>query len=289
MPRTRRRAARGVTCSPAAPEPHALRGGPSRGRCPGPAGPPAAPEARRRPGRGAGGLRAPRGGRRERAAQGARAAGPGARPTAGRARRSGVGGQTAVAENRGGPEPRPLCSPPRSRPDGSSWLLPCPGWTLCLAARRSPGLPRPPAADAEASLPGDPPAAGGPQGAWGHRPACTADRGRACRGCIHRDERDRREPPGRPCCWRPPRSFPPRRSGRFPEGLCSPPLRPSPRRRRTPRCLPAACPLSRAATAAAPGRVVVRSNRTARPRRPGSLGGAAAAREELPSGALGGD
>ncbi|XP_056207949.1 translation initiation factor IF-2-like [Falco biarmicus] len=53
MPRTRRRAARGVTCSPAAPEPHALRGGPSRGRAgalapPGPRGPrsAAAPGAR---------------------------------------------------------------------------------------------------------------------------------------------------------------------------------------------------------------------------------------------------
>ncbi|KAM6047399.1 uncharacterized protein LJ206_018145 [Theristicus caerulescens] len=133
---------------------------------------------------------------------------------------------------------------------------------LCLdSAPRCPAEPRPspPASGRRRSI-----AAIGAPGARGHRPGCTAARGRACRGCSHRDG-DRQVPLGRPRCRRP-AELPPR-TGRSPERLFSPRLRPSPRRRRLPvtALCPGPPPLQHPA-----GRAVVRGSHAAHPAGPGA-------------------
>ncbi|XP_040975866.1 translation initiation factor IF-2-like [Aquila chrysaetos chrysaetos] len=163
--------------------------------------------------------------------------------------------------------------------------------TLRLAAPRSPGLPRPPAADADAPLPGNAPAAGGARGARGLRPGCTAGRGRAWRGSGRRD-RDLRAPLGRPHGRRPAA-----RTGRSPERLCSPRLRPSLRRRRPPRVASpptALCPgppPQRPAGRAGPGRARPSCGAVGPPgpAGPGASAERPPAREEPPPGVLGDD
>ncbi|XP_075628865.1 uncharacterized protein LOC142604658 [Balearica regulorum gibbericeps] len=199
MPRTRRRAARGVTCSP----------------CPGPAGPPRPPKRGGARGAGRAGSAQPRGGRRGRAAKrGAGSAGAGRAP-AGRGRGVERARPPRIAAERGpgrsapGPTAAPGSCPARAGPCASP-----PRGTPAFPARRRPTH--------EASLPGNLPAAGGARGARGHQPDCTAHRVRARRV----------QPPGGrpagapraaslPATGGSPPPPPPPCTGRSPERLCS--------------------------------------------------------------------